>query len=310
MYSVGEAIRERLAAEIACEHLCIEDFLPEDRVAADLLRYRLICRYSPALLALVYSIPWFYKRKYLAECRAPSDLSRLGEKLSSFAPGTVICVSHRPAFWISNWKRIQSAQFSLWGLNAEYGPSLGWRYLFWEQIDSFLTPVRDAALPWGSTRPLQVTEIELPVNSRYRELARTAGHRNRTLLAGGYWGLGPLKRITRTLLRRSLVRIHVICGENTDLQKQMSRCFDNERRVIIHGQLPSLVHVMAECGSVITKPGISSLLEASAARRKIFLLPGLPIAEGHNAEYALQHFGALQFTPKVFEEWLQRNGEC
>src|SRR5438270_13602835 len=83
VYSVGEAIRERLAAEIACEHLCIEEFLPADRVAADLLRYRRICRYSPALLALVYSIPWFYKRKYLAECRAPSDLDRKSTRLNS-----------------------------------------------------------------------------------------------------------------------------------------------------------------------------------------------------------------------------------
>src|SRR3954462_5577523 len=92
-------------------------------------RYRLICRYSPALLALVYSVPWFYKRKYRAECCAPSNLSKLADRITSFRAATVICVSHRAAFWVSNWKRSQPTPFSLWGINAEYGPSLGWKYL-------------------------------------------------------------------------------------------------------------------------------------------------------------------------------------
>jgi hypothetical protein len=310
MYSVGEAIRERLPADYACEHVCIEDFLPPDRVAADLDRYRLICRYSPALLALVYSIPWFYKRKYRAECRSPSNLSKLADRITSFRAETVICVSHRAAFWVSNWKRRQPTQVSLWGINAEYGPSLGWKYLFWEQIDGFFTPVRDSALPWRSTRTLDVREIDLPASTKYCELARIVGHRDRTLLAGGYWGLGPLAKVTRSLLRNQNLKIHVVCGENMDLRKKMSRLFESQSRVILHGQLPSLVDLMAECASVITKPGISSLLEARAARRKIFLLPGLPVAERHNADYAREHFGAVWFKPQIFEQWLAGREQC
>ena len=87
------------------------------------------------------------------------------------------------------------------------------------------------------------------------------------------------------------------------LRDRMSRIFD-QSRVVCYGQMSSLVGLMSECGSVITKPGISSLLEARAARRKIFLLPGLPIAERHNADYALRHFDAVWFQPRVFERWL------
>ena len=310
MYSVGEAIRERLPAGCACEHVCIEDFLPPDRVAADLDRYRFICRYSPVLLALVYSIPWFYKRKYIAECHSPSNLSKLADRITSFHPATVICVSHRAAFWVSNLKRRLPMPFSLWGVNAEYGPSLGWKYLFWEQIDGFLTPVRDSALPWRSTCTLDIRDIALPASAQYGELARIVGRRDRTLLAGGYWGLGPLVKVTRGLLRHQSLKIHVVCGENTDLRKKMGKLFEHQSRVILHGQLPSLVDLMAECASVITKPGISSLLEARAARRKIFLLPGLPIAERHNADYALEHFGAVWFKPRVFKQWFEKEEQC
>jgi hypothetical protein len=310
MYSIGEAIRERLPPSSACEHICIEDFLPSDRVEADLNRYRLICRYASPLLALVYSIPWFYKRKYVAESSSTSNLSQLLDRVASSRAATVICVSHRPSFWLSSLKRRFPVEFSLWGVNGEYGPSLGWRYLFWEQMDGLLTPIRDSALPWGSKRTLDVREIELPVSTRYRELARIGGHRDRTLLEGGFWGLGPLANITRTLLRNRNLRVHVVCGENTKLRERMARLFEKETRVICYGQLPSLLDLMAECASVITKPGISSLLEARAARRKIFLLPGLPVAERHNAEYALKHFDAVWFKPQSFEQWLNSRSQC
>jgi hypothetical protein len=61
---------------------------------------------------------------------------------------------------------------------------------------------------------------------------------------------------------------------------------------------------MRQCGSVITKPGASTLLEAHAAARQIFLLPGMPVAEDNNARYARKAFQALDFSPDVFRRWL------
>jgi hypothetical protein len=54
---------------------------------------------------------------------------------------------------------------------------------------------------------------------------------------------------------------------------------------------------------VITKPGISTLLEARATGRKLFLLPGMPVAEDNNAGYAVRHFGAEWFSKESFTRW-------
>ena len=63
--------------------------------------------------------------------------------------------------------------------------------------------------------------------------------------------------------------------------------------------MPSL----RECASVITKPGISTLLESHAAGRKIFLLKGMPVAEDNNARFAVEHFGAQWFDVETFKRW-------
>jgi hypothetical protein len=67
----------------------------------------------------------------------------------------------------------------------------------------------------------------------------------------------------------------------------------------------SLVPLLKECASVITKPGISTLLEAHAAHRKIFLLKGMPVAEDNNAEHAVRHFGAEWYNRDGFVRWLR-----
>jgi hypothetical protein len=60
---------------------------------------------------------------------------------------------------------------------------------------------------------------------------------------------------------------------------------------------------------VVTKPGISTILEARAARRKIFLLRGMPVAEDNNARHALRYFDAEWFTKESFQRWCRRAAE-
>lgn len=80
-------------------------------------------------------------------------------------------------------------------------------------------------------------------------------------------------------------------------------------RIRAYGVTPSLAPLLRECASIVTKPGISTLLESHAARRKIFLLKGMPVAEDNNARFAIEHFGAEQFEVKAFARWHARRVE-
>src|SRR5215207_9827355 len=67
MYTIGEAIQQRLSGKHPAHHVTIEDFAPPEVVNEDLERYKYISNNFPALLYLVYKVPLFYYRKYLRE---------------------------------------------------------------------------------------------------------------------------------------------------------------------------------------------------------------------------------------------------
>src|SRR5262249_6662646 len=99
------------------------------------------------------------------------------------------------------------------------------------------------------------------------------------------------------------LRITVVCGENQPAYETTQKAFRSHPNVKVLGAVGSLLPAMAESVGVITKPGISTLLEAHAARRKIFLLKGMPVAEDNNARYAVRHWGAEWFGEDNFRKW-------
>lgn len=305
MYTIGEAIRQQLGDSRPVYHFPVEDFAPPRVVNEDLERYKYISNNFPALLYLVYKIPLFYYRKYLREKLFDSaDLVSLRAKIEALNINTVICVSHRPAFWVSNLKRRARLGFSVWGVLGEYGKNLGWKYQFWEQIDGFLSPVARQGLRFRLPRHVRFMNVNLPAMQEYHDVAAVAGDADSVLLVCGFWGQGPIAEIAEKLSSASpVLRIHAVCGENEKAFEKLQSLSTRNAKIKAYGVEPSLAPLLMECASVITKPGISTLLESHAARRKIFLLKGMPVAEDNNARFAAEHFGAEWFDIETFMRW-------
>ena len=308
MYALGEALRQSLGDEHPVHHIPVEEFVSPEVVNEDLARYKYIANNFPVLLNLVYKIPLFYYRKYLREkLFNAARLERLGDKIKALGVKTVICVSHRPAFWVSNLKRREGLDLSVWGVLGEYGKNLGWKYLFWEQMNGFLSPVSRNALGFALPHHVRFININLPAQQEYRNISHVKGDINSVLLVFGIWGQGPFVGIVKKLLGAlPNLRVHAVCGENRKAYEQLQRLFKDNPRIQVYGVTPSLVPSLRECASVITKPGISTLLESNAAGRKIFLLKGMPVAEDNNARFAIEHFEAERFDIKTFARWHAR----
>ena len=286
-------------------HLPIEELLPPRAVAEDLNRYRLISSRFPLLLSLIYRVPFFYRRKYLRETRRRTTrLEILRRTIATLEPRTVIAISHRAAFWAGALKQREALTYQLWGLEAEYGPSLAWRYVFWEQMNGFLSPQPRDEHVYPFPASLDVRHVTIPVSEQFSALARHQGNKNSVLLTGGYWGLGRLFSITRQLAAAMpTMHIDVVCGENQRLYQRLVSRFGSSPNIRIFGVVDSMVPLVRRAGAVITKPGISTIAETHAARRQLFLLRGLPVAEDHNALYAVRHFGAQWFSLANLKRW-------
>ncbi len=305
MYTLGEAFAQRLPADWEVHHHPIEEFLPSAAVGEDVRRYRFIISRVPVLLYLMYRVPIFYYRKWLRETRGrQTDLSALHAKAVAMGARTIVCISHRPGFWTTLMKRRTKLDVPVWGVLGEYGSSLGWRYIGWPEMDGYFSPLPKATLDLPFPAHVRFVPIELPARLPYYEVAKQPGGHGKVLIIGGYWGTGPLRTVIHEVAAAMpALQITVICGDNEPLQAELQQAFAGNRNVRIVGKVDSLVPWLAETGSVITKPGISTTLEGHAASRKMFLLDGAPVAEEHNARFALARWGAERYSLAAFRAW-------
>ena len=308
MFTLGEALVERFDSPDEVTHRPIEDFLPAAAFQEDLKRYKWISNRYPILLNLVYRFHPIYLRKLLRErYLRTTRLDGLGPEIRSRGIRTVLCVSHRPAFWISCLKEREALDLDVVGLSGEYGTNLGWRFIFWRQMNAFLSPIprRDNRFPIPAH--VRFREIELPARQAYGRLAYVPGDPRSVLVVCGFWGQGPIERIVGELLTvEPALTVHAVCGENEVLRKALEASNKGRGNVHCHGEVDSLAPLLEKCASIVTKPGISTLLEAHAAGRKIFLLRGMPVAEDNNLRFAMEHFGAERFTSDRFRVWFRR----
>ena len=300
MHSIGEALQQR-APDV--QHRAVEEFLPRAGLREDVERYRAISSRAPWLLHIPYRVPWIYQRKLLRERHLRStDLSALEDHLRAAGYRSVLAVSHRPAFWAGLARERAELSFELVGLSGEYGSSLGWRFVPWSSLAGFLSPVPRADLRFPLPPLVRFEEIALPARLEYERLAATPGDPDAVLVVCGYWGQGRIDRILGELLAaRPGIEAHAVCGENEALRRRVERRFGAAVRT--YGVAPSLAPLLRRCASVVSKPGIATVVEAHAAGRKQFLLRGMPVAEDHNLRFAVDHFGASRYSRRAFQEW-------
>jgi UDP-N-acetylglucosamine:LPS N-acetylglucosamine transferase len=192
----------------------------------------------------------------------------------------------------------------IWGLLTEFGRTLGWKYIFWDQMTGYLSPVPKSTFDYRFKPDLRFFEIALPVKKEFSTIEKQISSKQKILLVCGYWGQGPILKIIKSLRKNFReIEIHAIFGENKELLTKTSARFNNAYNIHLYGAVPSIAPLLSQCSAIITKPGISSIIEANAMKRKIFLIKGMPVAEDNNARYAIKNFGAEWFSIKTFKKW-------
>lgn len=315
IYTMGEALEERLQDKHEVHHVAIEDLLPSNAVNEDLKRYNFISNKLPFLLYLIYTFPLIYKRKLVREkLLKTTNLDKLKEKIETHKIKTVLCASHRPAFWVSLLKLRENMDFSVWGFLSEYGRNLGWKYIPWEVVDKYLSPVKRETFDYPFKESLEFVHIDLPAKMEYYPLAENRADKNKLLFVAGNWGQVGKKKVT-TLLSglketHADLEISIVCGKNEELYRYLTDYYKSDSSFTVNAELPTLKPLIEECAAVITKPGISTTVECHTAKRQIFYIKGMPVAEDNNVRHAKENFGAQWFSQDKFSQWYNAYEHC
>lgn len=129
-------------------------------------------------------------------------------------------------------------------------------------------------------------------------------HRSVLLMAGAYGVLRDLKRITERLLALPDVRIHVVCGKNEKLKRELEASFAKESRLRIWGFVERIDERMRQASCIITKAGGITLSEAVQTCVPILIFKPFPGQEKENALYFSGQGAALvsQTTEELAEQ--------
>jgi UDP-N-acetylglucosamine:LPS N-acetylglucosamine transferase len=306
-YKVAKRITDAVASAGTAFHYTIEELIGERLVRNNFVRHRFICKRIPLLLRVSYGLPLGYYYKYYKERWFGNKyLGRLEKTITESGVKTVIATNHRAAFWVGALKHRNRISNRLWGVMTDYCMGMGWRHVFADQTDHLLGPVKKETIPMKFR--IQYSEIKLPVDERYEKIGNIPGDKYQVLITGGGWGLGPIsKTVTQLYETYDNLNLHIVCGENQELYCKLKCEFAGSTRVHVYGEVASLLPLMTSCGSVVTKPGGVTITEVYYAKRKLFLLRGLPVVEEANARFAKENFGGVLFSKTHFSEWIQQS---
>src|SRR5215475_8158980 len=106
--SIAEGILEEAPNDWQIFHESFEDFVSVDTKHKELGHYHWIVRHTPSLLRLIYTIPFFYYRKYVLQRFFPTSTTKLLHRyVQENGIRSMLCISHRSAFWASVLKHHQ-----------------------------------------------------------------------------------------------------------------------------------------------------------------------------------------------------------
>lgn len=132
------------------------------------------------------------------------------------------------------------------------------------------------------------------------------------LIAGGGWGMGPLKEAYQTLESLSVpCKVTFIAGKNQKLEEEMKNLVGHTKHdLTVLGYTDTIAECMESADLLISKAGGLTTSEALSRGTPLLLLPGRAGQEEDNAQFIEKYGGAISLQrvkdiPEKVEELLR-----
>ena len=126
------------------------------------------------------------------------------------------------------------------------------------------------------------------------------------LIMSGSMGYGNLIDLVKQIIVECgmKVEIFLVCGNNTKLQKSLTKEFSRNKNITILGFTDRISMLMNACDVLFTKPGGLSSTEAAAKNIPIIHTAPIPGCETKNAEFF--HYHGMSYSSSDIKEQVKR----
>lgn len=265
---------------------------------------------TPELLGWLYDAldkPWQNERRRLA-------LDKLNTRpfvkmLKEYQPDAVVCTHFLPAeiiSWLRAKGRIRTRQAIV---VTDFDLHAMWLCHHYEQYFVALDETRAHAERLGiPAEKISVTGIPIDpvfaVAKDKREMRAKHGlgqDATTILLSAGGFGVGPVERITQSLLElKSAAQIVALCGRNEELRGRVERVASGARSLAPHvtvkavGYTTEMDEFMSAADILLGKPGGLTTSEALAKGLVFCVVNPIPGQEERNSDHLLEEGVAIR----------------
>ncbi len=258
--------------------------------------YTLTIKYFPLLWGKIYD-----KKKLIKTITPLSKLINLIavpkflSLIRKIDPGVIVATQAFPCGIIAELKKNQRIDVPLIGVVTDYYPHRLWIH---QGVDLYVVACQEAKEIFiaEGVNPKKVRVLGIPISVNFlrvydkKELAKEfsfALNTNTILLMGGGLGIGPIKRIAKTLDEvEEELQLIVICGKNKKLFswfKKRAKYF--KKRLFYFGYIDFVNKLMDFSDIIITKAGGLTISEALAKGMATIVVNPIPGQEERNVRY-------------------------
>ena len=291
--SIADALAERLAAYGDIEVKIIDGFSLMNRFEQYMAEYT----YGPITRMPGKAWEWNFLagqtfRKPVISVVASMIRAKLLALLDSFRPNAIL--SAHPIFLSTVLDVMGEAGLDIPLIAHEVDLVDITEYWYDPRIDWVLAPSRESyeCTVAHVDDPGRVIQVGFPVRQRFMNVPAPAPHEGTVVtVMSGSEGSGIIRAVVRVLLKRTDVRVNVICGRNKKLRKKLKKEFSEHYhgRLSVMGFVDDIQNVMVASDVLVMRASPNAAMEAVALNVPMILFGQLAGQEQHNPDLLQAH---------------------
>ncbi|MCA9398946.1 MAG: hypothetical protein KC618_04290 [Candidatus Omnitrophica bacterium] len=261
--------------------------------------YMSVIKSTPFVWDYMYDNPKLVKNsqsiKQFLHKSSHEKMERLFERHN---PDTVVCTQAFPCGMVADYKMSKKLDTTIIGVLTDFAP-----HSFWinEGVDYYVVPSLEAKERFIKKGvPADAIKVYgIPIRTKFsvqlnrNPIAEKMGldpDLPTILIMGGGQGLGPIKKIVKSLMKVKLnFQMVVLAGVNkkvvTNLQKEVKK---TEKKILVFEFATNVDELMELAALIITKPGGITTAESLAKGLPMVIVDPLPGQEMRNTDFLIK----------------------
>ncbi len=260
--------------------------------------YLSVIKRTPIVWDYLYDNPKIVKKSQsIKNFLHKTSHKKLKKLFDRYSPDTVVCTQAFPCGMVADFKSAYNLKVRLIGVLTDFSP-----HSFWinDGVDFYVVPSEDAKeryIKMGVAADI-IKVYGIPIQSKFslkldkHPIAQKLGldlSVPTILIMGGGQGLGPIKKIVKSLTKINLnIQIIVLAGINRKIIDSLKKySLKTDKKILVFEYTKNVDELMEVASLIITKPGGMTTAECLSKGLPMVIVNPIPGQEMRNTDFLI-----------------------